>query len=133
MENSVLVTDIVRLVVCYSGPNTIDYNEDSILASVHIGTAILSACLPTYGTLISHICHKFTKNHVTDSEYVPWKWNPIRASKEVPNKVTIQKGLATWIILESHAGSSNEDIGLAGLQESIPFRVEETIPGDCHV
>lgn len=50
---SVIITGIIRIVICYHGPGALQLDKDGFWLNVHAGIAIVSACLPTYKPLVS--------------------------------------------------------------------------------
>ncbi|KAH8700939.1 hypothetical protein BGW36DRAFT_406079 [Talaromyces proteolyticus] len=49
----VIITAIIRIAVSYQDPIGLQVNKDALWMNVHVGIAIVSACLPTYKPLVS--------------------------------------------------------------------------------
>jgi hypothetical protein len=62
----VIITGIIRIVICYRGPGALQLDKDAFWLNIHAGIAIVSACLPTYKPLVSSAKSKISA-HSTDN------------------------------------------------------------------
>ncbi|KAG7007334.1 hypothetical protein G7Y79_00010g028350 [Physcia stellaris] len=78
----VVITNIIRMAIIYR-PNEpeFDLTEGNIWLNVHFGTAIISACLPTYKPLITRSARAVTHAYASHSPYK----NGTRVSEDTHN------------------------------------------------
>lgn len=66
----VVITSIIRMAILYRpGVEDFDLTKGDIWLNVHLGTAIISACLPTYRPLVSRSSQIFRSFHTSQGSY----------------------------------------------------------------
>lgn len=66
----VIITSIIRMAILYRpGVEEFDLTKGDIWLNVHLGTAIISACLPTYRPLVSRSSQIFRSLHTGQGSY----------------------------------------------------------------
>ncbi|RAO68073.1 uncharacterized protein BHQ10_004085 [Talaromyces amestolkiae] len=67
LGSCVIITGIIRVVICYRGPGALQLDKDALWLNIHTGIAIISACLPTYKPLVSSAKSKISASGTDNS------------------------------------------------------------------
>lgn len=120
-HNSVIITAIVRIAECYQGSKNIELNKDALWVNVHVGIAILSACLPTYRGILSPIFDKINLYYSAISNSSRTKSSgTCHGSNDSDHKInaSMHAKLKPWTSLQSHEGDWSDGVRLVEMHNS---------------
>lgn len=106
----VIITAIIRVAILYRPNQTdLDLTQGDIWFNVHLGTAIISACLPTYGPLVSHSSRLLQSFQSGQGSYPT---DDTRELTTVKKSMRDSRSSYTWgssmimeVVLQTHTGA----------------------------
>lgn len=116
--NGVILTAIVRIAESYLGSIEIELNKEAVWVNVPVGIAILSACLPTYRSILSPIFQKVDSYHSAARNSSGTKSRGISHGSDHHSNSCIHATLRRWLRLESHENNWGDGVRLVEMHNS---------------
>jgi hypothetical protein len=115
-----IITGIVRIAVSYQGPLAFALDIDALWLNVHLGVAMISACLPTYKPLVTLATNKaksyysqITGSKIASSSGSSRGYKASSSGAQHGRALEANKGsLEDWASLNSIGHNDGDDVEL---------------------